>query len=88
MEKEQEEQLVAEIKKYVSENLRLSDYSDDELKEKIETIVLWFIGKTYCSIQQRVSIVKQVYSSIRGFGLLDSIIYDDSITEVMINGPE
>ena len=27
-------------------------------------------------------------SSIRGFGLLDSIIKDDTITEVMINGPE
>ena len=29
-----------------------------------------------------------MYSSIRGFGLLDSIIKDDTITEVMINGPE
>lgn len=46
------------------------------------------IGAGYCSIEQRVSIVEQVYSSIRGFGLLDSIIKDDTITEVMINGPE
>ena len=46
------------------------------------------IGTEYCSIQQRVSIVQQVYSSIRGFGLLDSIISDDTITEVMINGPD
>ena len=30
----------------------------------------------------------QRYSSIRGFGLLDSIMNDDTITEVMINGPE
>ena len=35
-----------------------------------------------------MSIVQQVYSSIRGFGLLDSILTDDTITEVMINGPE
>ena len=46
------------------------------------------IGDMYCSIEQRVSIVQQVYSSIRGFGLLDSIISDDTITEVMINGPD
>ena len=32
--------------------------------------------------------VQQVYSSIRGLGLLDSIMQDDSITEVMINGPD
>ena len=32
--------------------------------------------------------MQQVYSSIRGFGLLDSILTDDTITEVMINGPD
>lgn len=85
---EQEQNLVAEIKKYVTENLPLSQISDEELEEKVEKIVARKIGGVYCSIDQRVSIVQQVYSSIRGFGLLDSIISDDSITEVMINGPE
>jgi pilus assembly protein CpaF len=32
--------------------------------------------------------VRQIYSSIRGFGLLDGILADDSVTEVMINGHE
>jgi len=84
----QEQQLVAEIKRYVTENLPLSKIEDAELEEQIEQIVGQKIGGQYCSIEQRVSIVQQVYSSIRGFGLLDSIISDDSITEVMINGPE
>ena len=84
----QEQQFVADVKRYVSENLSLSQINDDELEEKIEEIVLSRIGDMYCSIEQRVSIVQQVYSSIRGFGLLDSIISDDTITEVMINGPD
>ncbi len=88
MDYEQEQQLVADIKKYVTENLPLSKLSDEELEEKVEAIVLQHIGNRYCSIDQRLSIIQQVYSSIRGFGLLDSIISDDSITEVMINGPE
>lgn len=88
MEYEQEQQFVAEIKKYVTENIPLSKMEDDELEEKIEEILIQRIGNQYCSIEQRVSIVQQVYSSIRGFGLLDSIIKDDTITEVMINGPE
>ena len=88
MEFEQEQQFISEIKRYVTENLPLSKMEDDELEEKIESIVAERIGGMYCSIDQRVSIVQQVYSSIRGFGLLDSIISDDSITEVMINGPE
>lgn len=88
MEYEQEQKLIADIKKYVTENLPLSKMTDEELEEKIEDIVRERLNGLYVSIEQRVSIVQQVYSSIRGFGLLDSIISDDTITEVMINGPE
>ena len=88
MDFEQEQQFVAEIKRFVSENLPLSKMSDEELEEKIEEIVMQKIGGRYCSIEQRLNIIQQVYSSIRGFGLLDSIISDDTITEVMINGPD
>ena len=88
MDFEQEQQFVADTKQYVTENLPLSKMSDEELEEKIEEIVLQRLAGQYCSIDQRVSLIQQVYSSIRGFGLLDSIISDDTITEVMINGPE
>ena len=88
MDFEQEQQVVAEVKRYVAENLPLSKMEDAELEEKIEEIVVQKLQGMYCSIDQRVSIVQQVYSSIRGFGLLDSIISDDTITEVMINGPD
>lgn len=88
MDFEQEQAIIVEIKKYVTENLPLSKMEDNELEEKIEEIVAQKLQGLYCPIDQRVSIVQQVYSSIRGFGLLDSIINDDTITEVMINGPE
>ncbi|MGN0423723.1 MAG: CpaF family protein [Acetatifactor sp.] len=86
---EAEQKLVAEIKKYVSMNLPLSELTNEQLQEKVEEIAenQFFQGQ-YISIQQRIAIVEQVYSSIRGFGLLDTIISDDTITEVMINGPE
>lgn len=85
---EQEQELVTEIKRYVSENLPLSKMEDEELEERVEDIVTERTQDIYCPIDQKVSIVQQVYSSIRGFGLLDSIISDDTITEVMINGPD
>lgn len=85
---EKEQELVAEIKKIVTDNLPLSQLSDEDLREQIENIVAQRLVGVYCSIDQRVSIVQQVYSSIRGFGLLDTIISDDTITEVMINGHE
>jgi pilus assembly protein CpaF len=83
---EEEQALIGEIKQYALDNLPLSQLSDEALEEEIERVAGEKIGTRYCSIESRLSIVQQVYSSIRGFGLLDSIISDDSITEVMING--
>lgn len=88
MREEEEKKFVADLKKYVTENFPLSRMSDEELEENIENLVMSRIGQRYCSIEQKVSIVQRIYSSIRGFGLLDSIMSDDSITEVMINGPD
>ncbi|MBO5447948.1 MAG: CpaF family protein [Ruminococcus sp.] len=85
---EKEQELIAELKRYISDNLPLSKLSDEELEEQVEKITEQRLADEYCPIKQRVSIVEQVYSSIRGFGLLDAIISDDTITEVMINGPD
>ncbi|MDR2088619.1 MAG: CpaF family protein [Clostridiales Family XIII bacterium] len=83
-----EQEIIAASRKYITEYLPLSDMSDEQLEEKAEEVVRQQVGGEYCTIEQLVSIVQQVFSSIRGFGLLDTIMKDDSITEVMINGHE
>lgn len=83
-----DQDLVIKIKKIVTDELPLSKLSDEELTSEIEAIVDEQTRDKYYSINYKVNLVQQVYSSIRGFGLLDSIISDDSITEVMINGPD
>lgn len=80
------QEFVDELRQYIVDNLPLSKLSDEELEDKIEEIVLERLSGQYIPIEQKVSIVQQVYSSIRGFGLLDTIMNDDNITEVMING--
>ena len=80
--------LVAKIKKIVTDQLPLSQLTNEELTAEIEKIVEEQTRDRYYPIYFRVNLVQQVYSSIRGFGILDSIISDDSITEVMINGHE
>lgn len=86
----QEEQIIKQTRQYIMEAVPLGQMGDEELEERIEQVVQQklMISGQYCSIQQRISIVQQIFSSIRGFGLLDSIMNDDSITEVMINGHE
>lgn len=90
MDYEHEQQFIKEVRQYVIESIPLGKIEDEELEDRIGEITQrrLSIKGQYCSIEQRISIVQQIYSSIRGFGLLDSIINDDTITEVMINGHE
>lgn len=86
MDFKQEQQIVEDVRKEIDETLQLKGMEDEHLEEKVEEIVSKHIVGRYCPISQKLSIIQQVYSSIRGFGLLDSIMKDDTITEVMING--
>lgn len=88
MKYDEEQEIVKNIREYTVDNLPLNKLSDEELQAEIEKIVLSKTEEQYCSIEQKVSLAQQVYSSIRGFGLLDSIMHDDDITEIMINGAE
>lgn len=76
------------IKKKILENINLTKTTDEMLEAQIrEEVDVYFAG-TYVSIGDKAFLCDQVFSSIRGFGLLDTIISDDSVTEVMINGPD
>lgn len=80
-------QAAERIRKRILENINLAKITDDMLEEQVRKEVdLHFSGK-YISIEEKALLSDQIFSSIRGFGLLDTIINDDTVTEVMINGP-
>ena len=68
--------------------LPLSSLSDEELREAIEKQLTAALEGRYLSLDDRLMLVRQVFSSIRGFGLLDAVLQDESVTEVMINGTD
>ena len=88
MDEEKRDELIAKIKTMLLKNYTLSDFSDDDLQDEIGTILINETKGNYLSIEEQVQIISRVYSSIRGLGLLDSIMNDDNITEVMINGAD
>lgn len=88
MTQEQQELLVNELKSLVLTEFPLSTLSDEQLQNSIEELVDQRLAGQYVPIDRRVEMVRQIYSSIRGFGVLDTIMSDDTITEVMINGPD
>lgn len=88
MQAEELQNLVQSVKQYIFDNVSLMNIEDEELEEKIREIVDQHLKNRYVPIEQKLLINQQVYSSIRGLGLLDTIMMDDNITEVMINGPD
>ena len=88
MKEEELQQFVKDTKLYIYDIFNLNAMTDAELEEAVEALVNQQLQGLYVPIEQWALIVKQVYSAIRGFGLLDAIMADDDITEVMINGPE
>lgn len=74
MNDDKRQEIIQKLKKYVNENLTFTEFSDEELETKIEEIYRDMFSDVYISIEDKVNIIQEVYSSIRGFELLDTII--------------
>ncbi len=78
---------------------RMRDADDDTYKEFIRSLLADMLDENddylaenqelyYISPKDKAVIVERVFGMYRGLGMLDTIMMDESITEVMINGPE
>ncbi len=72
----------------VVSNAELTRLDDDGLEQHIRRQLDARTAGEYLTVTDKVQIVQQVYGSIRGLGLLDSLLADDAVTEVMVNGPD
>lgn len=76
------------IREKIDTALAANNLTDTELLDSIEDLVQREneLNSMYLSISERISISKKIFNSIRGFGILNSIMEDEDVTEVMING--
>lgn len=88
MTREEKSEIVEKIRKKILEATNFSVMSETDLEDAILQMLDEMFQDVYIPIEEKADITDQVYSAIRGLGILDSIIHDDTITEVMINGPD
>lgn len=89
MTREELQEISQQVEQTARLELNTSALDDEQLREAIERLVDRAAAGKYMTLDQRLALVNDVYASYRGFGgLLDSIMQDESITEVMINGPQ
>ncbi|MGN0706812.1 MAG: CpaF family protein [Faecalibacterium sp.] len=86
---EEVKDLQGRVVKAINSELQPTRMDDEELLLAITRLVEREAGKQYLIPLQKMEIVNAIYKMYRGLGgLLDSIIADENVTEVMINGPD
>ena len=88
MTEEKKSQIIRKLRKSLFEKFNLNTIDNDALEEVIRQLISDEVKDEYITIKERVEIFERIFNSIRGLGILDSIIKDESITEIMINGPK
>ena len=87
MTKDELQEFGQQVEKAARLELNTSALDNEQLRDAIDAIIDRLAAGKYLTLDQRLSIVNDVYAGFRGFGgLLDSIMQDEDITEVMING--
>ncbi len=77
------------LKQRVREELDLSrEMRDEEVKELIYRIIAKERENRYFSVEQREQLAKDIFASVRELDILQELVDDDSITEIMVNGPK
>lgn len=62
------------------------EWSDQEILEKIDELVLVHTRRTRMSVKEKDALRKEVFYSVRKLDILQELLDDDSITEIMVNG--
>lgn len=88
MTQEEERKRCSQIQdRIVKEIGRESEISDEEILEHIEEYVLKMGHSVYLSVYKKEEMIRTIFNSIRKLDVLQEILEDDSITEIMVNGP-
>jgi len=81
--------LVKEVRNLVSESLNLKEeVSDGALREIITAEVFKRSKQSYIEMDDKRLIINSVYNTMRGLGILQPVLDDNSVTEIMVNGPD
>lgn len=62
------------------------EWSDEEILEKIDELVLVHTRRTGMSVREKETLRKEIFYSVRKLDILQELLDDDSVTEIMVNG--
>ncbi len=77
------------IREQVLRSIDMTREADEqELHEIIDRVIEREIEYKYITIEERIRIHQKIFNSIRGLGVIEELLKDESVTEIMINGKD
>lgn len=78
-----------ELRGLLMERLDLSrELEDEEIFRIIDELIIHYSKIHYISLKEMVQLRQELFYSIRKLDVLQELIDDNSVTEIMVNGPE
>lgn len=82
-------ELKQEIKSRLLEKLDHSMEMEDEAVQELIEKEVWLMGKeTYIPLAEKKRLCREIYYAIRKFDVLQELLEDETVTEIMVNGPD
>ena len=63
------------------------ELTDEEILEEIDTLILERMRDSCLSLKEKVQLRQELFHSVRKLDVLQELIEDETVTEIMVNGP-
>ena len=78
-----------ELRQRLMEKLDLCrELSDQEILDAIDELVLNHMRDSHISLKEKVQLRQELFYSVRKLDVLQELIEDETVTEIMVNGPD
>ena len=64
------------------------ELTDEEILEEIDTLILERMRDSCLSLKEKVQLRQELFHSVRKLDVLQDLIEDETVTEIMVNGPD
>ena len=64
------------------------ELTDEEILEEIDTLILESMRDACLSLKEKVELRQELFHSVRKLDVLQELIEDETVTEIMVNGPD
>ena len=82
-------ELFMEIRNRLMEQMDLSrELSDEKILEAIDDLIVNQMQEICCSLQEKIALRQELFFSVRKLDVLQELIEDETVTEIMVNGPD